>query len=93
MTGEERPAAPIVRPGPDPARDARVAARRAADARRAGRALDRMLTDPPELECPAPAPRGGGWVMGGCGTTPDGGWYCRPYDCDRSGDCPLPTDN
>lgn len=32
--------------GPDPARDARVAARRAADARKAGAALDRLLADP-----------------------------------------------
>jgi hypothetical protein len=34
---------PVVRPAPDPARDARVAARRADDARRAGRALDALL--------------------------------------------------
>lgn len=33
----------VVVPAPDPARDARVAARRAADARRAGRALDRLI--------------------------------------------------
>lgn len=33
----------VVRPAPDPARDARVAKRRADDARRAGRALDALL--------------------------------------------------
>lgn len=33
---------PVVRPGPDPARDARVARRREAAAARAGRALDRL---------------------------------------------------
>jgi hypothetical protein len=37
--------APVVIPPADPARDARVAARRAADARRAGRALDRLIHD------------------------------------------------
>lgn len=35
--------APIVRPAPDPERDARVARRRAVDARRAGQALDALL--------------------------------------------------
>jgi hypothetical protein len=40
----------VVRPAPDPARDARVAARRADDARRAGRALDRLLI-PRETYC------------------------------------------
>jgi hypothetical protein len=39
----------VVRPAPDPARDARVARRRAEDARRAGRALDKMFA--PD-ECP-----------------------------------------
>lgn len=38
------PYVPLVVP-PDSARDARVAARRAADARRAGRALDQLLTE------------------------------------------------
>lgn len=44
------PYVPVAVPA-DPARDARVAARRAADARRAGRALDRLLsgTVPPVL--------------------------------------------
>jgi hypothetical protein len=37
------PAPRVVRPGPDPERDARVAKRRAEDARRAGRALDALL--------------------------------------------------
>lgn len=35
----------VVVPGPDPERDARVAARRAEDAAKAGRALDRVLSD------------------------------------------------
>lgn len=57
VTGEERPAAPVVRPGPDPARDARVAKRRAADARRAGLALDQMVAgwlDGSEVARPCP---------------------------------------
>lgn len=37
--------AEIVIPPADPDRDARVAARRAADARRAGQALDRILSE------------------------------------------------
>jgi hypothetical protein len=37
--------APIVRADPDPERDERVRRRRAADARRAGRALDALLAD------------------------------------------------
>lgn len=40
--GDDRPYVPV-RIAPDPARDARVAARRAADARKAGRALDALL--------------------------------------------------
>lgn len=40
----DNPYVPLVVP-PDPARDARVAARRAADARHAGRALDQLLTE------------------------------------------------
>ncbi len=47
---DERPYVPAVIP-PDPARDARVAARRAADAARAGRALDRLLAEPLPLVC------------------------------------------
>lgn len=50
------PYVPAVIP-PDPDRDARVAGRRAEDARRAGRALDRLLAP---IEC------GPGWVKVRC---------------------------
>jgi hypothetical protein len=60
MSDEPLVAAPVVVPPTDLARDARVAARRAADARRAGRALDALLAD----QCTYPMCNQGGAVCG-----------------------------
>jgi hypothetical protein len=56
--------APIVRPGPDPDRDARVARRRASDARRAGQALDALLADRAEGPVILPEAYRIGWADG-----------------------------
>jgi hypothetical protein len=45
MSDDPLVAAPVVVPPTDPARDVRVAARRAADRRRASAALDRFIAD------------------------------------------------